>query len=195
MKKIIKVLKKEEIELLGSLIGKKLNYIHRQNEQFFDMTLERVGIDVEGSLYKLDADYEYDDFLWENESYAKLSFKKVSSKDDFIIKAEPPLRYIDDKIDDTILDVLLVEDSIIMTENGMDSAFFKHAKGIVFCFDSYQIALYLVDCLIDDFITVTKSPDAVSKINSTKDEWDNGCWSTGLGCRSYRNVVSVKKLL
>lgn len=189
-KYINKKLNEEDIKLLSSLIGQKITTIHHDEFTLGNLSIKKVGIRTEDEVYSLETDYEYVDFLWGEEGVAGLHFIKTD-EDGLVVKTTPPIKYVDEVIDDALIDIIIVRDEIEEFENDVSMGKFEYDKGIVLVFKNHQIGIEL-DSWMAEMIKVFRSSDAAQKFSSLNFEWNNELLDPGYMFKTSRTEIHLK---
>lgn len=187
---INKKFKDGDIKLLSSLIGKKIASIHHDEFTLGNLSIKKVGIRTDDGVFSLETDFEYVDFLWGEEGVAGLRFIQTD-EDGLIVKAKPPIKYVDEVINDRITDIIIVRDEIEEFENGVSMGRFEYDKGIILVFNDHQIGIEL-DSWMEEMIKVFRSSDAANKFTSLDFEWNNDLLDPGYIFKAERMEIHLK---
>lgn len=190
-KYINKKFNEEDIKLLSSLIGQKITSLHHDEFLLGNLSIQKIGIRTEDKIYALQTDYEYVDFLWGEEGVAGLHFVE-SDEEGLIVKATPPIKYVNETINDVLEDIIIVRDEIEEFENNVSMGVFKYDKGIVLAFNGHQIGIEL-DSWAAEMIKIFRSLDAVNKFTSLNFEWNNELLDPDYMFKVSRTEIHLKK--
>ncbi|MBS5888460.1 MAG: hypothetical protein KIB47_01215 [Clostridium sp.] len=107
------------------------------------------------------------------EGVAKLYFVK-STEANLIVSATPPIKYVNEIINDIVEDIIIVRDEIEEFVDGQSIGTFIYDKGIILVFKDHQIGIEL-DSWMAEMIAVFRSSNALSKFTPLDYEWgDDG---------------------
>ncbi len=191
MVNINKTLSENDMGLLASLIGKKLEAIHHDEFQLGNLSIEKIGIYVDGKIYCLHTSYECLDFLWGEEGVASLHFVESNEDGIKVLAANPPIKYVKQTVNETITNILVIRDHIEEFDHENSMGTFTYDKAIVFAFNDHQIAIEL-DEWGSEMLLLTKSEDAVSRICPLSTNWGNDDMEEGFHFKATRTSISLK---
>ncbi len=89
-----------------------------------------------------------------------------------IVSASPPIKYVNETINDIVEDVIIVRDEIEELVDGQSIGTFMYDKGIILVFKDHQIGIEL-DSWMAEMIAVFRSSNALSKFTPLDYEWGN----------------------
>ncbi len=192
MKHICKTLRKDETDLLSSLIGQKLDAISHDEFCLGNLCIEKVGLYVGEGVFAIHTSYEYLDFLWGKEGVSSLHFCRTDENGTKVLSANPPIKYVKQAVNDRIKDILIVTDSVEEFNNGSSMGTFTYDKAIIFVFENRQISIEL-DEWSSEMLAVTKSTDVLKKLGSLSTDWNAEDMDQKYSFKSVRTVVSLVK--
>lgn len=187
---INKTLKTDDLRRLSDLIGKKITSLHHDEFTFGNISIQKVGIRTNGKIYSLETDYEYLSFLWGDEGVACLHFVETD-EEGLIVKATPPIKYVDETINDFLVDIIVVRDEIEEFENDSSMGKFIYDKGVILVFEGHQIGIEL-DTWMEEMLRVFRSADALEKFTTLDFDWGNDDMEEGYRFESKRTAFSLK---
>ena len=173
MKKIAldKTFTLESVGELKSLIGKKLLSIHHDEFLTGNLSIQKVGIFADDQVYVLTANYEETDFLWGKEGVTQLRFGNCR-EEELVVKAVPPIKYVNEKINARIRDIWIIRDSIEEFNGRNSMGKFVYDKGIVLILDGKQVGIWL-DSWMGEIFSIVRSKNALEKMQTIEQEWSN----------------------
>lgn len=181
----------EEIKRLSTLIGKKIKSLHHDEFTLGNLSIQKIGIRCEDKIYALQTDYKYVVFLWGEEGVAKLHFVE-STEANLIVSATPPIKYVNETINDIVEDVIIVRDEIEEFVDGQSIGTFIYDKGIILVFKDYQIGIEL-DSWMAEMIAVFRSSNALSKFTPLDYEWGDDGHASNCRFEAKRFQISLTK--
>lgn len=107
------------------------------------------------------------------EDVAKLHFVE-STEANLIVSATPPIKYVNEIINDIVEDIIIVRDKIEEFVDVQSIGTFIYDKVIILVFKDHQIGIEL-DSWMAEMIAVFRSSNALSKFTPLDYEWgDDG---------------------
>lgn len=95
-----------------------------------------------------------------------------STEANLIVSATPPIKYVNETINDIVEDVIIVRDEIEEFVDVQSIGTFIYDKGIILVFKDHQIGIEL-DSWMAEIIAFFRSSDALSKFTPLDYEWEN----------------------
>ncbi len=176
---------------MSTLIGKKIKSLHHDEFTLGNLSIQKIGIRCEDKICALQTDYKYVDFLWGEEGVAKLHFVE-STEANLIVSATPPIKYVNETINDIVEDVIIVRDEIEEFVDGKSIGTFIYDKGIILVFKDHQIGIEL-DSWMAEMIAVFRSSDDLSKFTPLDYEWGNDGHAPNCRFEAKRFQISLTK--
>lgn len=194
MNKINHLLKREEIELLKSLINKKLVSIKHDSFIYTNSSFVKVSFYFEdGSIFQLaNRIVGVDDFFGEDEDVAKFTFQKCEEKDtetEFTGGNYPKI--ITSPINLKIKDIILINENVKTYEKKELTYEFDYVKGIIFRFEGIDY-LFQRNIWFSEDIFIFKGANVMNKIVPVDEGWDD--WGEGNHSDNTRNIISLINL-
>ena len=180
-----------DIKLLSSLIGHKITSLHHDEFILGNLSIQKIGIRTENKIYALQTDYEYVDFLWGEEGVAGLHFVE-SDEGGLIVKATPPITYVNETINDVLEDIIIVRDEIEEFVDEQSVGKFNYDKGIILVFKDHQIGIEL-DSWMEEMIRVFRSSDVLPRFTTLDFDWGNDEMEENCRFKTKRNILHLKK--
>lgn len=183
-KKINKIFTEKEIQLIKSLIGKRLEKIRHDRFEFTNTSYRRVTFFVEGNAYELINDIEEIDFMWDDygdEAVAVFKFEKIEDKGiNYNYGVENYPKQIESPVNAIIQDIIIVKDNVKAFDKATNNFIseYDYVKGVIVLLDGFSYC-FTRDVWFSEEIRINKGENPQSKIGSIDDDWEWGedCYS------------------
>jgi hypothetical protein len=130
-----------------------------------------------------------DFFFWGSDDVSKFSIQPIKKEE--AVSALKGTKQIDFPVNETVIDVLLVEDDIKQKKDGKAIFEYRFAKGIVFVFKDRQIAFERQgEYFSEEIRPIKTNGSAISMFEPTKSGED--VWVEGQATEHSRNVTSLR---
>ncbi len=106
--------------------------------------------------------------------------------------ATPPIKYVNETINDIVEDVIIVRDEIEEFVDGQSIGTFIYDKGIILVFKDHQIGIEL-DSWMAEMIAVFRSSNALSKFTPLDYEWGDDGHDSNCKFEAKRFQISLTK--
>lgn len=114
-----------------------------------------------------------------------------TDEEGLIVKATPPIKYVDETINDFLVDIIVVRDEIEEFENDSSMGKFIYDKGIILVFEGHQIGIEL-NTWMEEMLRIFRSADALEKFTTLDFDWGNDDMEDGYRFESTRTAFSLK---
>ena len=154
-----------DVNLIKTFIGKTFNKYKNAEFVFSNSVSGIVGIEIDGKVFKITNDYEAVDFLTIDDEATV--FRNSGSEWN---KVEPMIcnKIVETIVNEKIMKILLINDHTILNINDISEYDLKDTKGIIFCFEEYEIAFCKRDCWLSLEIDIYKGYNLISKVGDGK---------------------------
>ena len=152
----------EECAILKRLIGKLFDKYRSDTFTFSNAVYGTLGIIVEDCVLEL-TNYTrvVEDYFGYSEEVSRFELKRVNASD--LKSGIVDSSQIDHMVNDTIVDIKLVNDREIMTKAGELFFDYKYTRAIVFCFEGYELAFERGDDIFE-LIHIVSGYEVLAKI-------------------------------
>lgn len=186
-----KKLNGESISMLRSLIGKKIKRFIHEQFVYTPISVRIVGIDSESKLYKITSSLQDCDLMGSEDELCFLNFSEAKDSD-FQKIEESTIPFVDSFINQKLLDVILVHDTVDQFDGGQQISSLTYTKAIIFVFESKEYC-FEQDWFYQEIIGITQGHDLVSKLDSPESEWDEeDGWAEGCSVKCQRCIEHLK---
>jgi hypothetical protein len=179
----------ESKKLLCGLIGHAMTQ-YRHDPFLYTSTFTRQGeIFFEDRVVMLKSQsVPVDFFFWGPDDVSKFSIQSIKKEE--AVSALKGAKQIDFPVNETVIDVLLVEDDIKQKKDGKTVFEYCFAKGVIFVFKDRQIAFERQgEYFSEEIRPIKTNGNAISMFEPTKSGED--VWVEGQATEHSRNVTSL----
>lgn len=171
MKNMDERIKGEHLIELKSLIGKKLIKIRHDEFLGSNVVTQRIGLFASNGMFIVDNPLQgFDDYFWGPEDASVLDFMKINDESEMRIKGAM-LRPIDTPVDETIEEIILVNDHMDVFNKGTKAYNWDSSEAIIFVTKSREYGFFRCEWL-NEMVEVYKGHNLVSKMEPVGKHWD-----------------------
>lgn len=192
-KKINKLFNEKEIQLIKSLIGKKLEKVRHDRFDFSNTSYRSVTLFVNGEAYELINEIEEIDFMWDDygdEAVAIFKFEKTDDKGiDYNYGIENYPKQIENPINEVIQDIIIIEDKVKAFDNVTNNLVseYDYVKGIIMVLDGFSYC-FTRDVWFSEEIGINKGENPQSQIGNINEDWEWGEDRYSTNSRIFRSL-------
>ena len=178
MKTLNNAISGEGLEKLRSLLGNKLiSYSHEPFDPRFQPAndfLMRVGLTCSNGRFVLDNRVDWEDDWFCSPDYTPhLIFDKIDNQEQFTTFSGFSLSKFENyPVNETILDIILVQDEILVSKNKAPHENITSTEGVVLVTDKRQYAFYKENTWLDETVLEFKGHEVLSKIQPIEIHWN-----------------------
>jgi hypothetical protein len=181
-------IKGEPLQLLKSFIGKKLNQYQHDPFSVHNAVYQNVGLLIDDSPFLLEAEQVTIPFFSESEEDLSVLMVSPAKKED-LHSVLSNTKQISFPVDETIEDIVLVNDVVEGRQNGKLFYTLTQTKAIIFVLHDHEIGFEKGNW-ISDFINVLRGSDVIQKLEAP----DNGFQmkEAGYSTSATRSVIRLR---
>lgn len=172
-----------EIEILRSMVGKKLVSIQHDKFRYTNTSLEAVALHLEDATYYLYSLTEVMDFYGDTEEVARWSLQ--AGKKDFIDAKD----WIVSPIDETIRDIRLVQEHQEVFDGEEQTDDVLVTRGLIFDLGDRELSFEKAAWFSED-IYIQKGQNLISTFTRTSD-FEEDDWPDGLTAKCTRSILTL----
>ena len=168
----------ESLELLRSIIGKKLvSYSHEPFDVRFEPSNDffmRLGIACSNGAFILDNRVDWEDDWFCSPDYTPhMVFSKVKDESEFPsyggFNIEGLEKY---PVDEIVTDITLVQDEVLVYRSSLPYETVLSTEGVIFVTEKRQYGFYKENTWLNETVLELKGYDVLSKLEGVKKHWD-----------------------
>lgn len=173
---------------VAELIGMRLKAYRLDKSFNGDRTFGKVGFFIQNKKYVLENSNEYfENYFWGADEATVLSFREID--DEKGMRFDNDDNFLDINVSSIIDDILLVQDTVIVLENGDEKDIWKSTEGLIVITKERQYAFFKEDSF-SELVSVYKGRDTLKYLENIKEHWD--IFADELSCECTREILSVK---
>lgn len=182
---------KEGLDLLKGLINQKItSFRHEEFESDNPVVFMRVGIVADNGFFVLDNRVDWmEDWFSMADYIPHLIFTEVKDEKDIIIPSNPPVEMPAFPIDESVEDILLVQDRIHITKNEKDYQELFSTEGIVLKTKSKQYGFFKEDTWFSEGLLIYKGQHVLEKLPDPKSHWH--IFAKPYDAKCHREIISM----
>lgn len=173
----------QEIELLRSMVGKKLVSIQHDKFRYTNTSFEAVAFHLEDASYYLYSLTEVMDFYGDTEEVARWSLQ--TDKKDFLDAKD----WMTSPIDETIRNIRVVQEHQEVFDGEEQTDDVLVTRGLIFDFSDRELSFEKAAWFSED-IYIQKGQDVISTFTSPS-EFEEDDWPDGLTAKCTRSILTL----
>lgn len=173
----------QEIEILRSMVGKKLVSIQHDKFRYTNTSFKAVALHIEDATYYLYSLTEVMDFYGDTEEVARWSLQ--ADKKSFIDAKD----WMASPIDETIRDIRVVQEHQEVFDGEEQTDDVLVTRGLIFDFGDRELSFEKAAWFSED-IYIQKGQDVISTFTSPS-AFEEDDWPDGLTAKCTRSILTL----